>query len=142
MNEGETLATAAKKAAKALYNSLPLILGIVLLIGLVNTFVSKELYLSLFSKNIILSPIIGSALGSIFAGNPITSYILGGEFLNQGVSLIVVTAFLVAWVTVGLVQLPAESILLGKKFAILRNIFSFVFSIIVAITTVFLLRLI
>ena len=77
-------------------------------------------------------------MGSVLAGNPVTSYVLGGELLTQGVNLVAVTAFLVAWVTVGFVQLPAESMMLGKKFAISRNILSFIFSIIVAIITVFL----
>ena len=67
--------------------------------------------------------------------------IIGGELLAQGVSLVAVTAFLIAWVTVGVVQLPAESILLGRRFALLRNIISFVFSVIVAIITVFLVGL-
>ena len=74
-------------------------------------------------------------MGSILAGNPITSYIIGGELLAQGISMTAVTAFLVAWVTVGMVQLPAESILLGKRFAVTRNIAAFVFSVIVAILT-------
>ena len=78
---------------------------------------------------------IGSAVGSILAGNPITSYIIGGELLVQGISLTAVTAFIVAWGTVGIVQLPAESMLLGKRLAITRNIAAFVFSVIVAIIT-------
>lgn len=48
-----------------------------------------------------------------------------GELLEQGAGLVAVTAFLVAWVTVGLIQLSVESILLGKKFAVSRNIFQF-----------------
>lgn len=59
--------------------------------------------------------------------------------LNQGVGLIAVTAFIVSWVTVGIIQLPAESVILGKKFAILRNISAFILSIIVAILTVLIL---
>jgi hypothetical protein len=39
-------------------------------------------------------------------------------------------------VTVGFVQLPAESMILGKRFALLRNLFSFVLAIIVAVITV------
>ena len=130
------LKKAVVNAGKALYKSLPVLLGVILLIGLINTLVPKSFYSILFQKNAFLDSIIGSALGSILAGNPITSYILGGELLKQGISLIAVTAFLVAWVTVGLVQLPAESLLLGKRFAILRNLSSFVFAIIVAIITV------
>ena len=137
----EKLKSATAKSARALYNAIPVLAGIVLLVGLASTLIPKSFYLALFSKNVFLDSIIGSGLGSVLAGNPITSYVLGGELLAQGVSLVAVTAFLVAWVTVGLVQLPAESILLGKRFALLRNILSFVFCIIVAIITVFLVGL-
>ena len=136
------LKQAIVKSAKAMYKSLPVLLGVILLVSLANTLIPKSIYSSLFSKNLFLDSVIGSALGSILAGNPITSYILGGEFLKQGISLVAVTAFLVAWVTVGIVQLPAESMLLGKKFAITRNITAFVFSIIVAIITVVIVGLI
>jgi len=130
------------KAARALYNSVPIFLGVILLIGLINAIIPKTSYATLFSKNIILDSIIGSGIGSVLIGNPITSYILGGEFLAQGVSLVAVTAFIVAWVTVGVVQMPAESLLLGKRFAIFRNATSFVLSVIVAIITVFIIGLI
>ncbi len=130
------------KSWRSIYNLLPVLIGVILLISLVNALMPKAYYSKLFSKNIFLDSIIGSGLGSIMAGNPITSYILGGEFLKQGISLVAVTAFMVAWVTVGIVQLPAESLMLGKKFAIMRNILSFLFSIMVAIVTVFVLGLI
>ena len=90
-------------------------------------------------SNSFLDSFIGSLVGSISAGNPITSYIFGGEMLSQGVGLIAVTAFIVSWVTVGIIQLPAESAILGKRFALLRNLTAFVFSIIVAIITVLIL---
>ena len=130
------LVIAVKKAARALYKSLPILLGVILLISLLNILIPKNIYSSFFSHNIILDSTIGSVLGSILAGNPITSYVIGGEFLKQGVSLVAVTAFIVAWVTVGIVQLPAEITLLGKKFAVARNITAFVFAIIVALVTV------
>ncbi|MCK4730370.1 MAG: hypothetical protein KAT28_03560 [Candidatus Aenigmarchaeota archaeon] len=133
----QKLKESVANAAKALGNSLPVLTGVILLIGLVNTLVPKSIYSTLFSNNFLLDPIIGSGLGSILTGNPVTSYVLGGELLLQGVSLIAVTAFIVSWVTVGIIQLPAEATLLGKKFAVARNIISFIFSIIVAITTVF-----
>ncbi|MCD6226225.1 MAG: hypothetical protein J7J93_00285 [Candidatus Aenigmarchaeota archaeon] len=130
------------KSWRSIYNLLPVLIGVILLISLVNALIPKAYYSKLFSKNIFLDSIIGSGLGSIMAGNPITSYILGGEFLKQGISLVAVTAFMVAWVTVGIVQLPAESLMLGKKFAIMRNLLSFLFSIMVAIVTVFIVGLI
>ncbi len=127
------------KAGKGLWKAFPMILGTILLISLISTLIPKSFYTTFFSKNIFLDSIIGCLVGSISAGNPITSYIFGGELLNQGVSLLAVTAFLVAWVTVGLIQLPAESAILGKRFALLRNITAFILAIIVAIITILLL---
>jgi len=132
----------AIKAAKALWKTIPMMLGTVFLISLVSAIIPKSFYTSIFSKNIILDSFIGGLIGSVSAGNAVTSYVFGGEMLSQGVSLIAVTAFLVSWVTVGIIQLPAESAILGKKFAIMRNLTAFIFSIIVAIITVFIWGLI
>ncbi len=124
-----------KKSTKGIINSLPMIFSVILIIGLVQTLIPISSIKFLFQNN-FFDVIIGSGIGSISAGNPITSYIIGGELLNIGVGLIPITAFLVAWVTVGVVQLPAEIYLLGRKFAIARNIICFIFSIIVAVITV------
>ena len=134
------LGESIRKSAKALFNSLPVLAGVVLLVGLANTLIPKSFYSSVFSKNMFVDSFIGSSLGSVLAGNPITSYVLGGEMLKQGVSMIAVTAFIVAWVTVGVVQLPAESIMLGRRFALLRNFLSFIFAVGVALVTIFLVN--
>ncbi|MCD6547558.1 MAG: permease [Nanoarchaeota archaeon] len=125
------------KAARGMYNSLPVLISAILLVGLANAVVPKSFYSYFFSRNLIIDSFIGSALGSILAGNPITSYVIGGELLKQGISLVAVTAFIVSWVTVGIVQFPAEAILLGKKFAFYRNLSAFFLAIVVAILTVF-----
>jgi uncharacterized membrane protein YraQ (UPF0718 family) len=130
---------AIKKAGKMLWRSFPLIFGTVLLISLVTTLVPNEFYVKIFTGNILFDSFLGSLIGSISAGNPIISYIFGGEFLEEGISLIAVTAFIVSWVTVGVIQIPAESFLLGRKFTLLRNLLSFLFAIIVAILTVIIL---
>lgn len=136
------LKQSARKAARVLWRSAPILVGVVLLVGLANTLIPKSAYTALFSRIPLLDSFIGSALGSILAGNPVTSYVLGGEMLSQGVSLVAVTAFLVAWVTVGVVQLPAEMMLLGKRFAVARNITAFALAIIVAVITVGIMGLI
>ena len=125
-----------KKAGKAVWNSLPILMGIILLIGLANAFIPKSVYISFFSGFPLSDAVIGAVIGSILAGSPITSYIVSGELLAQGIDLVAVTAFIVAWVTVGFITFPAESMLLGKKFAFIRNATSFVFSILVALITV------
>mgnify|MGYP006288148531 CR=1 FL=1 len=127
------------KSAKAMYNSLPILLGVILLISLADAIIPKAVYASFFQGNAFLDSLIGAIAGSILAGNPITSYIMGGELIEQGVSLLAVTAFLVAWVTVGLVQLPAEISMLGKRFAFVRNATAFILAIVVAAFTAFIL---
>ncbi len=112
------------KSAKSLWNASPLILGTILLVSLISTLVPKAFYTTVFNKNVISDSLIGSLIGSIAAGTPITSYILGGKLMEQGVNLLAVTAFLVSWVTVGTIQLPAEFMILGKKFNRFYSIFS------------------
>jgi len=120
----------------------PIFLSIILLLGLLRTYISPALISSVFRGHIFLDTLLGSIIGSISAGNAVTSYIIGGELLKEGISLFAVTAFIVAWVTVGIVPFPAEAAILGKRFALLRNFLSFILSIAVAIATVLLLSLI
>ena len=115
---------------------LPVLVGVVLLIGLFNVFVSQELVTSIFSGGPVLDTLWGACFGSILAGNPINSYVIGAELLNLGVSLFAVTAFIITWVTVGLVALPAEMAALGRKFAIVRNILCLVLALPITILTV------
>lgn len=134
----------AKKAAisalKPLYRALPIMIGVLLLVSLIPNLVPKDMLSLLFRGNLLIDPFIAAALGSVLAGNPVNSYIIGGEFLNLGISIVAVSAFLVSWVTVGIIQLPAETMMLGKRFGVKRNILSFVFSIAVAIITTIIMR--
>ena len=130
------------KSARALYNSFPVLAGVVFLVGLANTLIPKSAYAAVFSKNVILDSFIGGFIGSILAGNPITSYVLGGEMIAQGISMVAVIAFMVTWVTVGIVQLPAEAMLLGMRFALWRNLFCFLSSIAIAYLVAFTLKMI
>jgi len=109
--------------------------------GLFNTFISKDLLASVFSGNSALDTIRGACFGSILAGNPINSYVIGNGLLGHGVSLFAVTASIIAWVTVGLIQLPAEIAAPGRRFAFLRNTLCFILSIPIAILTVLILNL-
>jgi uncharacterized membrane protein YraQ (UPF0718 family) len=134
--------TSILKSAKSIWNSLPLIIGTILLVSLISVLTPKDLILSVFKNNFILDPLLGGFFGSVFAGNPIVSYIFAGELLQQGISLIAITAFIVSWVTVGIVQIPAESAILGKKFTLIRNMFAFISAIIIAIITTLILNII
>jgi len=140
MINGMQLKEAIRKAAKGLEHAIPMIIGILILISLFNTLVPVSSYRILF-RGTLLDPIVGALLGSVVAGNPVTSYIISGDLLKQGISMITVTAFMIAWVTVGVIQLPAEIQFLGKKFALVRNLSAFVLSLVVAFLTVMLISL-
>ena len=131
----------ARKTLNSFKQSIPILIGVLLMLSLVNIAVPKEFYSKIFTGNKLVDPFIGALLGSIAAGNPITSYVIGGELKNQGVSMVAVLAFILSWVTVGVVQLPAESLMLGKKFAIIRNFMSFLMAILIAILVVLTLGL-
>ena len=100
---------------------LPILTGVVLLVGLLRAAIPASAIQAVFGGDTLRDTLTGSLLGSILAGNPINSYVIGGQLLEDGVSLYAVGAFVVAWVTVGMVQLPAESIALGRKFGCLRR---------------------
>jgi len=114
----------------------PLLLGVIGLVGLFQVIVTPEMLASLFRGNsLFVDTLLGTLTGSIAAGNPIVSYLLGGELLNNGISLYAVTAFILSWVTLGFVQLPAELEVFGGKFTLYRNILSFIFTMFIAVLT-------
>lgn len=136
------LVHALRSSANQFTNLLPILVGVVLLIGVFNAFVSRGLLSSIFSGEMALDTLWGACFGSVLTGNPINSYVIGGELLEHGISLFAVTALIISWVTVGLVQLPAEIAALGRRFALVRNGASFVLSIVIAILTVVVLNLV
>ncbi len=128
-----------KKTIQVFKTALPIMVGMLLLINLLNVFL-KDYYSTVFTGNVLLDPFIGSLLGSVSFGIPVTSYIVGGELLLEGVSLLAVTAFIMAWTTVGLAMLPLEASFLGKRFALTRNIVNFIFSLIIAVLVIYTLK--
>ena len=133
---------AFKQTLNNFKNSLPLLMGVIFLIAFLTNLISSELLDKILVGNELVDTFITATIGSILAGNPINSYIIGSELLVWGVSLTAVTAFIISWVTVGIVQLPAEALLLGKKFALVRNILCFFSVILIAFLTTSLLKLI
>jgi len=113
-----------------------------LLTSLAITIFPEQISLGLFGQHDFIDVLLGASIGSVAAGHPLASYVLGGELLAGGVSLYAVTALIVSWVTVGVVQLPTKALLLGRHFAIYRNLMCFLFAIAVSFLTVYTLRLI
>ena len=129
-----------RKTIRTFINVLPIIIGMILVTSLVVTVFEEQISSGVFGNGDILDTLLGASIGSIATGHPLASYLLGGEMLRGGVGLIAVTALLVTWVTVGIVQLPAEALMLGMRFAVYRNIISFTAAIIIAFLTVYTLQ--
>lgn len=126
----------AVKTGKMFSRTLPNILAVILLSGLFIEFIPVDRISAFMGGGQLTNALVGAAFGSISTGNPLISYLLGGELLNQGISIITVTALLVSWVTVGSIQLPAEMQSFGLRFALVRNILSFLFALVIAWLTV------
>lgn len=116
---------------------MPLLLGVIGLVGLFQTLVTPQMLASLFRGQPLADTLIGTLSGAISSGNPIVSYLIGGELLQQGISLYAVTAFLLSWVTLGLIHLPAEVEVFGGRFTLYRNLLAFLFTVLIALLTSF-----
>ncbi|MBW1867280.1 MAG: NifB/NifX family molybdenum-iron cluster-binding protein [Deltaproteobacteria bacterium] len=131
---------ALKQAVNQFRVMMPILLGIILLTGLFQGFISKDMMLTVFQHHQLMDALTGTLLGSILTGNPVNSYVIGETLLNMGVSLYAVTAFLFAWVNIGFVQLPAEIAALGCRYAVSRTAAALVLCIPMALLTVFFVR--
>lgn len=141
ISKEEKFSLSLKRTWQSFKRSLPILLSVVFLIGFLDSLVPKSFYKKIFFHHSLLDSFIGALVGSFSAGNPITSYILAGEFLKEGVSLVAVLSFIVSWVTVGVIQMPAEAVFLDRRFALVRNLISFIFAIIIAFLTVLIIKI-
>lgn len=135
----QKIAVAFQKALRGLTRSLPILATVVLLISLLKTYLPTTTMLQFFTGSHLADTTIGAAFGSILAGNSISSYVIGDQLLKDGVPLTAVTAFLAAWVIVGVLQLPAEMAELGRRFALIRAVSGFFFAMVVALVVTILL---
>ena len=128
---------AFKKTMKQFSSMLPVLLGVIMIMGLIQAFLSRELILKIFSKNPLMDTIIGTFTGSIFVGNPINSYVIGQSLLKLGAGWAGVCALMLSWVSIGLVQMPAEVQSMGFRFTMVRYGAAFIVTIAASLLTVF-----
>jgi hypothetical protein len=119
---------------------LPLLIAILLLISIIKTLWFFN-YLSNHIENNFLWVFISDLLGSISAWNALNSYVIADSIGNFKENILVITVFLISWVTVWIIQLPAEIYFFWKKFALIRNSISFVFAFVWAYLVYFLINI-
>jgi len=111
----------------------PMLIAIILLVGWFQTVVTPEKLRAFFTGDPIRDTAIGITAGAVSVGQPFLSYILGGELLKEGISAYAVTAFIISWVTLGVIQLPMEWEIFGWRFTVVRNGLSLIFAVLVSI---------
>lgn len=134
--ETPSFAEALKKSVLSFAATFPLLLGVILLVAMAQSLITPEKIATWFGNGVLSDTLIGTAVGAVASGNPSIGYLVGGELLVQGVSLFAITAFILAWVTLGLVGLPAEIGVFGLRFTVVRNLLSLVFTFLISIVTV------
>lgn len=130
------LKTSFLKATRGFISILPMLFGVILLVGIFQTYITSQMLQSLFQNSFLIDMLTGTIFGAVSSGNPITSYIISEELLNSNISLFPITAFILAWVTLGIIQLPAEVSVFGFKFTLLKNLLTFFSTLLVAYLTV------
>lgn len=124
---------AMKKSKGMMGNMLGEIIAIIFMIGLVLTFIPPESIKSVLgSENTALATIIAAVAGSVTLIPAFVAFPLVGSFVDVGASIVPAVAFLTTLTMVGIVTFPLEKKEFGFKFALIRNVLSFVMALIIA----------
>jgi len=111
---------------QSLLKLLPLLVAIFGLVGLFQEFLPSELVSRwLGESSELLALLIGSLAGAIAIGPPLAAYPLAGSLLAAGAWPPAIAAFILSWISVGIVTLPFEAQVFGSRFALLRNVLGF-----------------
>ena len=111
-----------KAGASSLLSLLPLLVAIFALVGLFQEFLPPQLIESVMGQgNRFVSLLVGGLVGAISIGPPLASYPIAGSLLSNGAWPPAVAAFIMSWISVGMVTLPFEAKVFSWRFALLRN---------------------
>jgi len=125
---------AAKNAFKSLVGMMPYVIIIILCIGMMQGFLSKEIISTILGENSgFTGVLIAGGLGAILFIPAIVAFPLTASLIDSGAGIMIAAAFITTLTMVGFLTLPLEIKELGKKFTLLRNLLSFVIAMVIAI---------
>jgi len=136
MIEARAMKASVRKSGAAIWQLLPILFAVLLLSSLIVPAIPQLIHQGFLGNGDLIDSLGTAVVGSLAAGQPIISYLLAGELQEAGIGLMAVTAFIGAWVTVGIIPMPAEAMVLGWRFAMIRNAISFMLCIALAWLTV------
>ncbi|PIU28895.1 MAG: permease [Candidatus Hydromicrobium americanum] len=121
------------KAWNSFKNILPMLLGIITVIGLMLAILDPEIIKKIIGeKSGALGVLLSSIVGSVTLLPGVVAFSTAALLLSSGAGYIQIAAFVQTLMMVGIVTLPMEIKYFNKKIAILRNAISFILSIGVA----------
>ncbi len=130
----ERTAASLRSAGRALTSMAPLLLGVFGLIGLFEVFVPPQMIERwMGATSGFTSLLVGGAIGAVAIGPPVAAFPIAGSFLQAGAWPPAVAAFIVCWVSVGVVSLPVEAHVFGWRFALSRNAVTFLAALLIGL---------
>jgi len=124
---------ALKKAWKAFENILPEFLTVIMFVGVLLAVLNPEVISKIIGNNSgWFGVIIAAVVGSITLIPGFVAFPTAAMLLQNGAGYMQIGAFLSTLMMVGIVTMPVEIKYFGKKLTILRNLFAFIFSFLVA----------
>ncbi len=114
-------------AGQSLLKLIPLLIAVFGLVGLFQEFLPPQLVSQWLGESSgLLALLIGTSAGAISIGPPLAAYPLAGSLLDAGAWPPAIAAFILSWISVGIITLPFEAQTFGSRFALLRNGISFI----------------
>lgn len=130
-----------KKAWKMFAGLLPQFVAILLFAGVALAVLSPETTKRVIGKETgFTGMLLTSFVGAIAIVPVMIAFPIVAELMKNGAGIVQMAVFVSTLTTVGIITIPMEIKYLGKKIAILRNVFAFIFSFITAYLVGVLLR--
>ena len=131
IDRGKTLLS-LQVAGRSLRKLIPLLIAIFGMVGLFQVFLSpQQVEQALGASNGWISLFIGGALGAVSIGPPLAAYPLAGSMLDAGAWPPAVAAFVICWISIGVITLPFEASVFSLRYALLRNGIGFIVALII-----------
>lgn len=133
MKDKKKTLMALRKALKSFENILPQFIGIILFVGMLLSIFDQE-----FISNLIggssgwISVVLSSSVGAITLIPGFVAFPIAAVLLENGAGYMQIGAFVSSLMMVGVMTAPMEIKYFGKRLTVLRNVFAFLFSFIVA----------
>jgi uncharacterized membrane protein YraQ (UPF0718 family) len=124
---------AFKIAKKSFVKTAPSLLAVLGIVGLTLGVLTPETISRLIGADAgFMATIMAAVIGAITLIPSLIAFPLAGSLLRAGANVMTISVFITTLVMVGIVTMPMEIKMLGKKFTLLRNGLGFIAALLIA----------